>query len=383
MKYLSAKGTNIGEPLRAVKLMQPFTLKNALLLSVPLGGILTCIILIGNLNVTTWTISPKFHVILTLLCNCLLFFVLFLYVFSIIKRPFSAVKRYVLISVGALAIAVTFPLLSYLLQWFIYRDFLLSEWFSLNAIKDSAIALTAILATLFIYNLSRQHQILIENEHLQTENLLIRYETLLGQIDPHFLFNSLNTLSGLIEPGNERAQQYLQQMATIYRYIMQQNKLVHLSDEIAFSETYIEMMKIRYGACLSFNINIPKHLLSYYVVPISLQLLVENVLKHNIVSDRHPMNVTIDTTDTGEGFRLRVINPKQTKIGETQSSGIGLANLEKRYQLLFRKRISASETETHFTVTIPLIAPDKAKETIAKLLQTEQQEVNPANEPLS
>lgn len=382
MKHHSVKGTTIGEQARAVKLMQPFTLKNALLLSVPLGGILTCIILIGNLNVTTWTISPKFHVFLTLLCNCLLFFVLFLYVFSIIKRPYSAVKRYVLISIGALAIAVTFPLLSYLLQWFIYRDFLLSEWFSLNAIKDSAIALTAILATLFIYNLSRQHQILIENEHLQTENLLIRYETLLGQIDPHFLFNSLNTLSGLIEPGNERAQQYLQQMAAIYRYIMQQNKLVRLSDEIAFSESYIEMMKIRYGACLSFNINIPEHLLSYYVVPISLQLLIENALKHNIVSDRHPMNVTIDTADTDEGFRLRVINPRQTKIGETQSSGIGLANLGKRYRLLFHECVTASETGTHFTVTIPLIVPDKAKETIAKLLQTEQQEANPTNGPL-
>ncbi len=381
MKHHSVKGTHIGDlQTRAVKLMQPFTLKNALLLSVPLGGILTCIILIGNLNVTTWTISPKFHVILTLLCNCLLFFVLFLYVFSIIRRPLPAVKRYVLIFIGALAIAVTFPLLSYLIQWLIYRDFLLSEWFSLNAIKDSAIALTAVLATLFIYNLSRQHQILIENEHLQTENLLIRYETLLGQIDPHFLFNSLNTLSGLIEPGNERAQQYLQQMAAIYRYVMQQNKLARLSDEIAFSESYIEMMKIRYGACLSFNISIPEQLLSYYVVPISLQLLIENALKHNIVSDRHPMTVTIDTD---EGFRLRVSNPKQTKIGETQSSGIGLANLEKRYRLLFHERIMTSVTDTHFTVSIPLIAPDKAKETIAKLLQTEQQEANPTNAPLS
>ena len=106
-------------------------------------------------------------------------------------------------------------------------------------IKDGLIVITTIMITLLIYNLNRRHQMMLENERLQSENLLVHYETLESQLDPHFLFNSLNTLSGLIGMDDDKAQEYLQQLASTYRYTIQQNKLVPIVLPRADSTTTI------------------------------------------------------------------------------------------------------------------------------------------------
>ena len=238
---------------------------------------------------------------------------------------------------------------------------MVEQAYSSNVIKDGLIVITTIMITLLIYNLTRRHQMMLENERLQSENLLGRYETLESQLDPHFLFNSLNTLSGLIGMDDDKAQEYLQQLASTYRYTIQQNKLVPIQDELHFADAYLNMMNIRYGN----NLKVVRQLdgVEGYVVPISVQQLIENALKHNVVSDKHPLEIRIEVTENGT---LRVSNrlcPKET----TESEGIGLANLDKRYELIAGEHISMYHDNEQFVVEIPLISRLKAMEILDRM----------------
>jgi sensor histidine kinase YesM len=343
-----------GIRLKPLRVINPFTVRNALWLSLPAGVILSGIMLLGHIDTTTWTIAPDFHLALTIALNCALFFVLFLYVFSVMKSGLPTGWRFAVAGVGAVVIASIFSLLSVKIQHLVYEGFMTKPSYSGNAIKDGLILLTTIMITLLIYNLSRRHQMMLENERLQSENLLVRYATLESQLDPHFLFNSLNTLSGLIGTDDDKAQQYLQQLASTYRYTIQQNKLVPVEEELHFADAYLYMMTTRYGR----NLTVERHLegAEGYVVPISVQLLIENAIKHNIISDKHPLTITIEATDCNT---LKVSNPVCPKE-ETASAGVGLSNLDKRYELVAGEHISVQHDDQVFSVEIPLISRDKA-----------------------
>lgn len=355
-----------GFRLKPLHVINPFTVRNALWLSLPAGLILTGIMALGHLNTETWTLASNYHPALSLALNCGLFFVLFLFVFSVVKSKLPVVWRFVLASVGSLLIAAVFSLLSIWLQHVIYEEFMVEQAYSSNVIKDGLIVITTIMITLLIYNLTRRHQMMLENERLQSENLLGRYETLESQLDPHFLFNSLNTLSGLIGMDDDKAQEYLQQLASTYRYTIQQNKLVPIKDELRFADAYLNMMNIRYGN----NLKVVRQLdgVEGYVVPISVQQLIENALKHNVVSDKHPLEIRIEVTENGT---LRVSNrlcPKET----TESEGVGLANLDKRYELIAGEHISMHHDNEQFVVEIPLISRQKAMEILDRMKEEEK-----------
>ncbi len=351
------------EKLRPLRIFTPFTVRNALFMSIPTGIILTVIMLLGKLNTQTWTVAQDFHFVLTLSLNCALFFLLFLYVFSIIKSGMSVAWRFALATVGALAIAASFSLLSNWIKNMMYEGQLL-EHLGSNVLKDSLIAVTTIMITVLIYMLSRRHQMEMENERLQAENLLIRYETLENQLDPHFLFNSLNTLSGLIGTDDDKAQEYLMQLASTYRYTIQQNKLVPLADELAFANAYLYMMNIRYGDNLTVIRQLDDVQNGYYVVPISVQLLIENAIKHNVVSNRHPLTIMMESTGHGS---LRISNSLCPKEDDTSSEGIGLSNMDKRYQLIAGEHISVNNDGQSFSVEIPLITAQKAETILSEL----------------
>ncbi|MBR3466412.1 MAG: histidine kinase [Bacteroidales bacterium] len=351
------------ETLKPLRMVTPFTVRNALYMSIPTGILLTVIMLLGKLNTQTWTVSPDFHFVLTLSLNCALFFLLFLYVFSILKSGMRVAWRFALAIIGALVIAASFSLLSNWVKNQMYEGQLL-EHLGDNVLKDSLIAVITILITVLIYMLSRRHQMEMENERLQSENLLVRYETLENQLDPHFLFNSLNTLSGLIGTDDEKAQAYLMQLASTYRYTIQQNKLVPLADELAFADAYLYMMNIRYGDSLTVVRHFDEVQSGYYVVPISVQLLIENAIKHNVVSNRHPLTITVASTGHGS---LRVSNSMCPKEEDSTSEGIGLSNMDKRYELIAGEHISVSNDGTTFSVEIPLIPAQKAEAILAKL----------------
>jgi len=306
-----------------------------------------------------WEMDEDYHLTYTLISNVLLIFINLFFIFFVNRRivPTIAVKRraskYVFGILGALIITVVYSSLSGLLQHQIYDNHPFSATSGVTITRDLVVSVTAVVIAVLILNFSRRVGLRMEKEHLQTENLLVRYEALEKQIDPHFLFNSLNTLSGLIGTDDERAQQYLQQLAATYRYIMQGKRLVKLQEELDFVESYCEMMKIRYGDNLTFINEVDNSYLQRDIVPISIQILIENALKHNIVSERYPLEVHIETTPHET---LRVSNIMRPKQEDTSSSGMGLANLDKRYELLCNKHITISDSNGVFSVEVPLLS---------------------------
>jgi LytS/YehU family sensor histidine kinase len=218
-----------------------------------------------------------------------------------------------------------------------------------------------VLIVAFLYGriygmLLKQQQIQIENEHLRTENLQTRYNMLLGQISPHFFFNSLNSLSMLVrEKSDEKALAYIDQLSYTFRYIIQngQNTLSTLEEEIEFARAYGELFKVRYADKLFFDIDINPELNSWMLPALSLQPLIGNAVKHNTITRKMPLNVKIYT----EGTTLIVSNRKAPKIEAEPSTGIGLENLRNRWLLIAGREFEIVESDEFFTIHLPLQKP--------------------------
>lgn len=204
---------------------------------------------------------------------------------------------------------------------------------------------------LFLYN---QRQVEVEKKLAITEKEKIQYqyETLKAQINPHFLFNSLNVLSSLAYQDAEKANLFTKKLSGVYRYILltSDQPTVILKEELSFLESYLFLEKIRFEN--TFSVNIEKEnefLLNKNVIPISLQLLVENALKHNITTKNHPLNILIDIKENG----ILVSNNLQLR-SSVDKGGVGLINLQKQYSL-HNSAIIITQTEASFTVEIPFV----------------------------
>ncbi len=199
----------------------------------------------------------------------------------------------------------------------------------------------------------RSRRVLLENEQLRSENLVNQYEALKSQLNPHMLFNSLNTLYSLIRESPEKAQNYLQELSRVMRYTLHDNlsHTVSLNEEMSFVRSYIYLLQMRYEDNLNFDIDLPQELMRRQVPPMAVQMLVENAVKHNEISNRNPLTIRIHA----EGNALCASNRIQPKLTDSSSTCIGLANLSKRYRLLFGQDITIEENEKDFKVTLPLI----------------------------
>ena len=192
----------------------------------------------------------------------------------------------------------------------------------------------------------------VENETLRAENLASRYEALENQMDPHFLFNSLNTLKSLIDVDVDKAGDFVHQLSTVLRYTLKNEEVVTLAQELDCVRPYCQMMKIRYGDNLLFDHHIDHEKYdSYYVLPLSIQGLVENAIKHNVISTKQPLTINIMTDDDNH---LIVSNKIQPKIGKEEGTGIGLANLAERYRIKWDENVEIFDDGTIFRVTLPL-----------------------------
>ena len=329
-----------------------FGAKNALLIAIIAGIMLTGLMMLAHAD-GNGIIRNDFNLVYSLSVNIVIIFAVLVFSFFIIRSAIPTVTKYIVGLAGALLIAVCFSFLSGFIHRLIY-DELLPGMSDINILRDILVAVVAVLIALLLYDLSSHLQSSIEKEQMQNENLLVRYEALENQLDPHFLFNSLNTLSALIGNDDNRAQQYLQQLASTYRYIMQGKRLVSLLEELRFVSSYCQMLQIRYGDNLKFEHNIDHKYLNYQILPISVQLLIENALKHNVVSDRYPLTVTVETTPNDT---IRVANAMRAKKEDNSNSGLGLPNLTKRYQLLCNKDILISQQNNIFSVELPLLPP--------------------------
>ena len=228
------------------------------------------------------------------------------------------------------------------------------EWMVI--LKCMVALIVAILYGRIYGMLFEQQKILLENEHLRNENLQTRYNMLLGQISPHFFFNSLNSLSMLVREKDEpKALAYIDQLSYTFRYIIQngQNTTTTLAEEIDFAQAYGELFKVRYADKLFFEIDINPTLKEWTLPALSLQPLIGNAVKHNTITRKHPLYVSIRT----EGTTLVVSNAKQAKIEPEPSTGIGLKNLRSRWQLINGLDIEIIDSETEFVVRMPLQRP--------------------------
>ncbi|MPN35159.1 hypothetical protein SDC9_182654 [bioreactor metagenome] len=203
-----------------------------------------------------------------------------------------------------------------------------------------------------MYTLQQQQLTLIENSKLSIENIHNRYEALKNQLNPHFLFNTLNTLDGLIGFDDDKAHEYIQQLSLTFRYVISNNDVVTVRDELNFVKSYNYLMKIRYGNNLSIQYDIAENYLSYHILHISLQLLVENAVKHNVISDRHQLSINIYTTNNNT---IKVENNIRKIVGGKHEEGIGLISLSERYKLQFGKEVVVTNTDNIFTVEVPII----------------------------
>jgi sensor histidine kinase YesM len=196
-----------------------------------------------------------------------------------------------------------------------------------------------------------------KNEELKRENLQAKYEALKNQVNPHFLFNSLNTLSGVVEQKPELATGFIKKLSDIYRYVLEQNdkELVSIKEEMKFVEDYIYLSKMRFGTGLIFNSRLIKNQ-NFRVAPLGLQMLVENAIKHNIISDDKPLKIEIGIE---EGFVIVKNNIQKKKTIVSTKEPLGLENLKKRYAYLSGLLIEIIKSDSAFIVKVPIIEPEK------------------------
>ena len=214
------------------------------------------------------------------------------------------------------------------------------------------IFITHVYETAFLVKESESE--IVKNEQLERAKAEAELEALKNQIDPHFIFNSLNTLSHLIEEKPLKAKQFNDNLADVYRYILHNKgrELVLLREEIDFLNDYFSLLKIRFENGVQLKINIDTSLFEQFLIPpISLQLLAENAIKHNEFSDEIPLALTIHFHNN----TLIVQNSIRKKVLRKESSKIGLNNLKERYRLVSGKEITTEENENGFTVSLPLL----------------------------
>lgn len=205
-----------------------------------------------------------------------------------------------------------------------------------------------------IYVLISQRQaVVLENEQLKNENLSTRYNMLVSQINPHFFFNSLNSLAMLVRGReDQKALTYIDQLSYAFRYIIQngQSTLVPLGEELKFAEAYSYLFKIRYADKLFFDVCVDEKYRNWLLPALSLQPLIGNAVKHNTITRSKPFHVSIRVVNEC----LVVSNPRIPKLEPEPSTGIGLENLRNRWLLITGRRIEVIQTESEFTVRLPL-----------------------------
>ena len=218
-----------------------------------------------------------------------------------------------------------------------------------------AVAVSMLYGWVYVLN-SKQQAVVMENERLKNENLTTRYNMLVGQINPHFFFNSLNSLAMLVrEKHDEKALTYIDQLSYTFRYIIQngQSTLMTLDEELKFVEAYSYLFKIRYADKLFFDIDIEEKYRTWTLPALSLQPLIGNAVKHNTITRSKPSHISIRT----ENGWLVVANPKVPKLEPEPSTGIGLENLRNRWHLITGRDIEIIDTDKEFVVRMPLHNP--------------------------
>lgn len=194
---------------------------------------------------------------------------------------------------------------------------------------------------------------LAEAEKYKKESAEFEFEMLQAQINPHFLFNSLNTLSSLVYEDAERSSEFIRKLSDVYRHVLEtrHKELVSIGEELTFTESFIFLLEIRFDQKLSVDLQIDDVLMESKIVPLSLQLLIENAVKHNIVSEKKPLHIKVYNDE----HYVIVENPLQLKKAREKGSRMGLRNISNRYKAICKKEIVISDENDKFIVKVPII----------------------------
>jgi LytS/YehU family sensor histidine kinase len=250
---------------------------------------------------------------------------------------------------------VTFVTLFYVYDAFSFLGYSLDTT-KLKLCLYIAIALTMIATSMWeaIYIFNQWKDSVAEKEKLEQLTIQNEFDTLKSQVNPHFLFNCFNTLSSLIYEDKKQAEVFLSELSKVYRYLLRSNEngLSTLKQEIQFICSYYKLLETRHGEALNMTIETDKKYEQYLLPSLSLQLLVENAVKHNQVSKSQPLVIDIFTT---AGKKLVVSNNLQPKIIKSPSNRIGLENIRSKYSLLEQSGFQVLEDRKTFSVVLPLI----------------------------
>lgn len=259
--------------------------------------------------------------------------------------------------IGSLALSLTVIFLLHVFEEVIYNDnsfdyFLANEKPS-NYLIGIVITFFVTLSVHAISFYKAYNENKVKEQKIIAGTANAKFESLKNQIDPHFLFNSLNVLSSLIEENPENAQRFTTSLSKIYRYVLEQKdkELVSVDEELAFAETYMNLLKMRFENSLFYEMPTTAISAEAKVVPLSLQLLLENTVKHNVVSEQRPLHIRIYV----EGDYLAVQNDFQKKEVLQECQGVGLQNIINRYGIITKRKVLIAQNEKTFTVKIPIL----------------------------
>ncbi len=210
-----------------------------------------------------------------------------------------------------------------------------------------------------IYFYAQLSASITEREQARQAQIRSELDGLRNQVNPHFLFNSLNTLMHIVSEDQELAKRFLQRLSKVYRYILESrtSPLIPLAEELKFIDAYVFLQQERFQGNLEVEITIDSVFKQHHIVPLSLQILFENAIKHNIISKQHPLLIEVFVN---EHLHLVVRNNLQRKRQVLDSTQAGLENISKRYAYFSKEDIQIEESEHYFTVALPLIHPNKS-----------------------
>lgn len=339
------------------------TIIKELLRAVGLGTMIFSVLLIGSYSGGTieWNIRLLYQFLYVVVGYTVTLYGANTLVFIAMDRLFGrhnmSAKR---ISTGFAASFIVSLIIIFLLRIFedvVMGSLTLQEYFAAETIANYYMAMGITLGVNVLvhgfYFYRRYQEKRVKRQEIIAGTASAKFETLKNQIDPHFLFNSLNVLSSLIEENPDTAQRFTTSLSKIYRYVLEQKdkELVSVEEELSFAKTYMNLLKMRFENSVFYELPETISNTEAKVVPLSLQLLLENTIKHNVVSQQRPLYIRIFE----ESGYLVVQNDYQKKEVLQDRKGVGLTNIINRYAIISSRKVQIEQTEKHFTVKLPML----------------------------
>ncbi len=270
---------------------------------------------------------------------------------------FQSPKRLLISLAGHFTVSMLGIFVSRAIVSVVIRKMSLSEFLSNERIEEyyASLLITAVVLAIFhiFHYYKHRQETKVKEQKIIAGTASAKFDALKNQLDPHFLFNSLNVLTSLIEEDPYQAQKFTTSLSKVYRYVLEQkNKdLVTVDEELQFARTYVRLLKMRFEDSIIFDIPEKSSDPEAKIVPLSLQLLLENAVKHNVVTSERPLHIKVQEN----GGMLTVSNNLQEKQVVRKSSGVGLQNIRQRYGILTNKQVEIEKSASEFSVKLPML----------------------------